>query len=252
MDDRVERLRVLWNKGRNMYAAFFSELDAVRHDVGDENLSDWCFNELHISLSIISDMASLLKKPDADHVRMELAKARLAQQRARSEQARLRREQIAERRAARAERDKERVKEKANEKRRQRYAERGERLQRPPLELGADDLAAGIKADYAALVKNNKEWTERSVAIATKFHALRKCYLSNNEFGAKVHDYGLDFYSHQDRAALIHFGENPEKAREVFGTTDSKSYQLIWRRFTNVSKTDEDEAESKIHRLFQP
>jgi hypothetical protein len=75
-DDDATRLRVLWNKGRNMYASFFVELGAVRKRIGDDKLSDWCFNELHISLSVISDTASLLKKADAKRERDDLARAR--------------------------------------------------------------------------------------------------------------------------------------------------------------------------------
>jgi hypothetical protein len=65
---------------------------------------------------------------------------------------------------------------------------------------------------------------------------------------AWVHDNGLDFYNDHDRAALIHLGEDPQKAREILSATDSRSYQLIWGRVANISKTDE--SNSNIHKLF--
>jgi hypothetical protein len=77
MDDRAERIRVLWNKGRNMGAAAFTELEAVRQEIADEEkFVDWCIYELHISSSIIYRAADLLKKVDADRVKADLAQAR--------------------------------------------------------------------------------------------------------------------------------------------------------------------------------
>lgn len=81
MDDgKIERLRVLWGKGRHMYSSFFAEVSEVRKEVGDDHLADWCFDELQISLSIIYNVSDILKKADADRVKMELAPAHNVEQ----------------------------------------------------------------------------------------------------------------------------------------------------------------------------
>jgi hypothetical protein len=73
--ERASKLRVLWNKGRNMYSAFYSELNEARREIGDEQFANWCFTELRISLSILNEAARLLKSADAGVVRTELARA---------------------------------------------------------------------------------------------------------------------------------------------------------------------------------
>lgn len=88
MEDRANRINVLWDKGRNMYAALFRELDDVRRDVGDEKLGDWCFHEARISLCFILDAAKLLEKLDAKRERDALARAKaFEQERRRAERA---------------------------------------------------------------------------------------------------------------------------------------------------------------------
>jgi hypothetical protein len=81
--ERAARLRVLWNRGRNIYTSFYTELDAARSDVGDERFADWCFYELRISLSILNDTARVLKSADAAVVRREWAQAREVEKAAR-------------------------------------------------------------------------------------------------------------------------------------------------------------------------
>jgi hypothetical protein len=79
MEDRVHRMRTLQKKGRNMYAAFFAELSEVRKEIGGEELQQWCFRELHISLSFILDWSKLLLKDDERRVRAEFARAKEAE-----------------------------------------------------------------------------------------------------------------------------------------------------------------------------
>src|ERR1700730_8849449 len=77
--DRINRMRTLWKKGRNMYASFFTELGEVRKEIGDEALAHWCAAELYIGLSVINDSAKLLLKGDAQRVRDDLARAKAAE-----------------------------------------------------------------------------------------------------------------------------------------------------------------------------
>jgi cobalamin biosynthesis Mg chelatase CobN len=78
--EQVERMRVLWTKGRNMFSAFFAEIETVRRQIGDDELfASWCFFQLHIDVATQSDMAVALKKDDTARVRRDLAAARQAE-----------------------------------------------------------------------------------------------------------------------------------------------------------------------------
>jgi len=116
--DSAQRLRVMWNKGRNMYSAFYTELDNVRREVGDEHFADWCFHKLRISLSILNETARVLKSADASVVKAELAKARDAEREAKkraAEQTKLEREKAKVRRERLKKEEEERVAAKARE-----------------------------------------------------------------------------------------------------------------------------------------
>jgi hypothetical protein len=71
--DRAARLRVLWNRGRQIYTSFFSELGQTRAEIGDEQIGDWCFYELQISLSNCNRIAGILKDADARREKDDLA-----------------------------------------------------------------------------------------------------------------------------------------------------------------------------------
>lgn len=73
--ERVNRLRVLWNKGRNIYSSFYTELNEARLEVGDAGFASWCFDELRISLSVLNEHAKILKAADAAIVKEGLARA---------------------------------------------------------------------------------------------------------------------------------------------------------------------------------
>jgi len=67
--EKIDRIRVLWNRARNMYSSAFAVLDEVRSEIGDERFASWCFHELHISLSILNNTSAILKSEDAAIVR---------------------------------------------------------------------------------------------------------------------------------------------------------------------------------------
>lgn len=67
------RLRVLWNRGRQIYSTFFAELATVRQEFNDDaRFADWCFYDLKISVSILQNASALLKKADTKRVQDEL------------------------------------------------------------------------------------------------------------------------------------------------------------------------------------
>jgi hypothetical protein len=78
--DQADRMRVMWNKGRNMFSAFFTEIESVRRQIGnDELFATWCFFQLRIDVATQSDVAVALRRDDAARVRNDLAAAKQAE-----------------------------------------------------------------------------------------------------------------------------------------------------------------------------
>jgi hypothetical protein len=148
--ERAARLRVLWNRGRNIYSSFYTELDEARREIGDARFADWCFNELRISLSILNETVRVLKSADAGVVKAELARARDAEKEIKKEMAaqnRQAREEAHARRVAEGLRREEAAAEaKANQKLARRYAQRKDKKEKlrssPPVDAILRDLLA--------------------------------------------------------------------------------------------------------------
>jgi hypothetical protein len=68
--DRAAHMRVLWERGENMFASFFAELEAIRTEfVDDSKFRRWCIDDLHIPLSTCFRISDLLRESDAIRVR---------------------------------------------------------------------------------------------------------------------------------------------------------------------------------------
>jgi hypothetical protein len=122
LQEEAHRLCVLLDKGQNMFAAFFAELENLRPRITDEVLGDWCFWNLGISLNSLHQIAKIFDDADADRTRASLKKARLlAQEQAAAEKARAAAEKAAQRAAedeARRQREAEKAAETAEAERR--------------------------------------------------------------------------------------------------------------------------------------
>jgi hypothetical protein len=74
-----DKLKVLWQKGRNCFSTFFVELGDVRKLIGDDRaFASWCITDLRIGVDALFTMSKVLKKTDAARVQGELAGAREA------------------------------------------------------------------------------------------------------------------------------------------------------------------------------
>jgi hypothetical protein len=74
-----DKLKVLWQKGRNYFTTFYVELRAVREQIGDDReFASWCLNRLHVGMEVLTNVSKVLKKTDADIIKRELAEARQA------------------------------------------------------------------------------------------------------------------------------------------------------------------------------
>jgi multidrug efflux pump subunit AcrA (membrane-fusion protein) len=65
-----------------MYSAFYAELNEARREIGDDKFADWCFSELRISLSILTEARRILRAADAAVVQADFAQARAAEKQA--------------------------------------------------------------------------------------------------------------------------------------------------------------------------
>jgi hypothetical protein len=79
--DEINRMRVSWKKGRQMFESFFTQLDAVRKQIGDdERFAHWTFDQLKIGVGRAREVAAILHKDDAKRVKEELRRAKDAEQ----------------------------------------------------------------------------------------------------------------------------------------------------------------------------
>ena len=99
--EQMERMRVLWKKGRNMFASFFAEADAVKQQIGNSDLfSQWCFFQLQIDVATMGNMAAILRQGDAARIRTEFAEAKRAEKERQEADAHTRRMEAQERKNA--------------------------------------------------------------------------------------------------------------------------------------------------------
>jgi hypothetical protein len=269
MDDRAEKLRVLWKKARNMYASFFTELDAVRHEIGDDKLADWCFEELHMSLSIISSTASLLRKVDADRVRTDLADAQAGLKEAQvreKRQKRIEREQaelasakaavekaklLAEKARFNAEAEKAVNRSKANEARRREYAADPDKRDANAKRCREYDRIQKAKRALVAHPDLNSSQEALSLTaeaikgrdlVAKGEHdwiegsvILATTLASARKFFAANNNFGNWLSAtgldnlHHDDRAALINLGQLPCLREILTETDSRSYRVIWR-----------------------
>lgn len=83
------------------------------------------------------------------------------------------------------------------------------------------DLAAACKADYEALVQNDRDALERKFNLGRNLLALRALHKSDKAFGQTCKTYGLDVITRQDRNDLMWLAENVEIVRAAI--KDSKA-----------------------------
>jgi flagellar biosynthesis GTPase FlhF len=248
LDEQANRLRALWKSGRDKYASFFTILEEVRQEVGNDALQAWCFQFLRISLSVIVETRKVLTKVDADIVKRntaaavaaekaEMRNAREAKRKQREDEAHTRElererraQELAEEKLVTEQKktavDQAKTKRKTSTKRRKHMAaEFIEELASANL----NDLSERFKNAEAHCLHGINEWIEGSIAKAVILATARELLVADQDFGAWCD--ALVNLSHQDRAALVGLGRLGEsKLRELFNATDSRSYELIWRR----------------------
>jgi hypothetical protein len=166
--DKANVMRVHWKRGRDHFSSFYSMLEEVRREIGDENLATWCFNELRIGLTIVNRVSDVLRENDARIARDNLAAARRAEQ----DRRRLQREEEERQRAARqaertAQQNRRQEQEAQNLVRRdieQRAAEINVYIDEHPRQASRTIAAAlGVREDAVAEVRRQRERQRENV-----------------------------------------------------------------------------------------
>lgn len=239
-------MRVHWRKGLENFQSFFHLLAEARDEVGNSALPNWCFDEIGVGFSRITQVARCLREDDQLRIRQDLAQARQAERSQRQAQRRAREQERQERQAQRLreqeERRAEERRERARESNRRYYRRRRDRqvaspvssvsvtsssLTRDVSSISESELAQWIKAAWTRVKSSRSEWVEASVELAGLLVQARRSRSGDREFGAWLEANDIDI-NHSDRSALIHLGQDLETMRRVLDQTDRRSYQLIW------------------------
>jgi hypothetical protein len=106
-----------------------------------------------------------------------------------------------------------------------------------------DKIGRRIREGFIRANKGGEEWIEGSCEAAQALYEGRQLFRRDREFGAWLHGHSFNFYTHQDRAALITMGADLPTMRDVLKNSDSRSYRVLLRdnaaRFTNAGKPDD-------------
>lgn len=267
MNQQTDRLRALWKSGRDKYRSFFTVLNEVRAEIGNDALPAYCRDELSIGLTVITSMTSVLGKMDETAVKADLVAANTAKNEQRAAEinnakqvklvATRQRERDAEvHRKTMIDEKLETFKAEVELKKVQtRERERLHRLNDPE-QVGTKSTAKRNKraittklpdADLLALAERFRQaetlcdksvaldekskafWIQGSMAKAAILCEARARFAADQEFGKWVADNALNI-PRDDRQALINLGRlGVQSLQEILTNTETRSYRSIWQ-----------------------
>ena len=254
---QAQRLRVLWKSGRDKYSAFFSGLEEVRREIGDDALPSWCRTELFIGLSVIVEFTALLNKADMERERVNFSAAKRAEAATKHAERVAHASERHEYELEKAQRSADKIviaaKAKAEvanieaaialqtKRVKKTTARRASDEHRKPKRQAKQALANVLKFQasstdlnqlaqdildaYARVESIGAEWVNASVSLAKLLAEARARIPSNKQFGEWLASNGID-RNKDDRARLIWLGAQPN-IREILSSTTSHSYQRI-------------------------
>jgi hypothetical protein len=99
-----------------------------------------------------------------------------------------------------------------------------------------DRLAVRIKTDIDRCEHSREDWVEATLDLAEALAEAREHFRDNPGFGRWIDENQL-LISKNDRAALIAFGQDIERARLILGQTESRSLRLIYTKEFHLPST---------------
>jgi hypothetical protein len=99
-------------------------------------------------------------------------------------------------------------------------------------------LATRIKDDIAKIEQSREDWVSTTLDLAAALAEAREHFKDNHSFSRWL-EKNQFLISHQDRSALIAFGQDIERAKLILGQTESRSVRRIYDkefRLTSAGK----------------
>jgi hypothetical protein len=244
-EEQVNRMKVHWKRSRDHFQSFLTLLAEARQEIGDDDkFASWCIWQLGIGVSVIGDVAGILRKADADVAKADLRSAKEAEK---ATQKAKRDAEAAERERARLDKEARKAAAVVAAKKETRQKQSRASYQRQKIKQMATyaasaatpepalvvvkvtnhELAVKIKAAYGRLNQARAEWVEASVELAKLLCDARSRMTSDNAFGDWLMDNSIPI-GKNDRAALLNLGVNLTGMRQALENTSRSSYQLIW------------------------
>ena len=124
-----------------------------------------------------------------------------------------------------------------------------------PMPTPRERLIMQMKVDLALCKEGRRDvkagrlkWNAGVKALCVHLAQLRLMFSADIEFGRylEANGFGKDVLNHQDRAAAVAMGQDPDALDTVLATTTRWSIQHIYAnefRFTHVSKPTDEEPE---------
>jgi hypothetical protein len=73
--DEIHRLTVTWDKARGLFQSFFAGLEAVKKEIGEAALPEWCRSQLGISYENVVKATRVLNDTDESRLKREFEPA---------------------------------------------------------------------------------------------------------------------------------------------------------------------------------
>jgi hypothetical protein len=238
-----DKLKVLWQKGRNYFSSFYVELGDARNEIRDDKkFASWCVTDLRIGLDTLTSVSKVLKKADADVVKRELANARDAdrtERRAKKAAERKEREEERARQAIEKAQKKEEMRRNRKQQAQKKYRKRKKDEQLALYAASAKPNGNAVTISDAGLDNfvvdaysrrnaSRQQWIDASIDLAIGLRQGRIKYPANPAFGEWLGQLGIDI-AKDDQAALLNMATNLDAMRQILNQTERSSYRYIWK-----------------------
>jgi len=261
LDQDAMRLRVSWAKANNYHKSFATLFWEDKKKFDNNEYPGWTFAMwLGQKVGIFEDQvikklktydnviaSEEREKTAAENRRLEMERLE-ARKKALEEQEKKRKEieiqkainaaRKAEVKAVKDAKAAQKKKDEVNKKRRE-IAKRKKAI--PIIHDGSlEQLANEIHNGKKRAENGRQEWILGTMEVVIALSAAREKFISDNVFHDWLDQNKVD-YKKNDRAALIKFGEEPERIRKVLEETTRISYRTIYDnewRFPNVGKPE--------------
>lgn len=120
-----------------------------------------------------------------------------------------------------------------------------------PMGHSLEYIKRRIREGHERAAKGSAEWIEGTIEVAIALREGREIVPANVTFHGWLVANDLNFYSKDERAALIGLAQDTDLTRTILTNTNSRSYDLIWRenkhRFRGLPKNPSNRKPRTAH-----